>query len=261
MSFSLTSVTSTMCKKEDLWYIIWLLCYISSHLPYVFGCSLFFLWSQTSSDIKIISKETDHTITRTTSHFTLHYTSKRPYYPSLSKISHSYPFKTRLFGLKTKNTRRKLMSSEKENCYVLVGNIPSKFHSVDLRSFFSQFVESGKFQCFHFRHRPEILRRKDERESGQEIPPAINLNQEEPRTLKGKTTCCVVRLKEEHVKELLDVYNDENWIDKDGKLCSQKVVMSTVTVTDLHACKYYCISVYRSGWKIYIKYNLIFHAI
>ncbi|KAG7270906.1 hypothetical protein CRUP_000265 [Coryphaenoides rupestris] len=42
--------------------------------------------------------------------------------------------------------------------YVAVSNIPAQFRSADLRNFFSQFIESGGFRCFHYRHRPEVLR-------------------------------------------------------------------------------------------------------
>ena len=110
-----------------------------------------------------------------------------------------------------------------EFCYVLVGNIPSKFHSVDLRSFFSQFIETEKFDCFHFRHRPEVLKRKinAENESHSETTDSF---------IKGKTTCCVVRVKEESVKELLEIYDGENWTDKEGKLCAQKAVISRINI-------------------------------
>lgn len=111
--------------------------------------------------------------------------------------------------------------SNKGFCYVLVGNIPSKFHSVDLRSFFSQFIETEKFDCFHFRHRPEILKKKNDPEKG---------DLETRETIKGKTTCCVVRLQLEYVKELLEIYDGENWTDKNGKLCPQKAVVSRIII-------------------------------
>lgn len=113
--------------------------------------------------------------------------------------------------------------------YVLVGNIPSRFHSVDIRSFFSQFIETGKFDCFHFRHRPEVLKRK--------IENGDNVKDATLETIKGKTTCCVVRLKEENLKELLQVYDGENWTDRHGKLCSQKAVISRITIKSSEGCK------------------------
>ncbi|XP_035693575.1 G patch domain-containing protein 3-like [Branchiostoma floridae] len=46
-------------------------------------------------------------------------------------------------------------TNTKKVVYGIVGNIPAHFHSADLRNYFSQFIESGGFDCFHFRHRPE----------------------------------------------------------------------------------------------------------
>jgi hypothetical protein len=121
--------------------------------------------------------------------------------------------------------------TDKKFSYVLVGNIPSKFHSVDLRSFFSQFIETEKFDCFHFRHRPEVLKRKIDIENGDNSELTNDF-------IKGKTTCCVVRLKKENVKGLLEIYDGENWTDKDGKLCAQKAVISRIIIKSGGLCKW-----------------------
>ena len=42
-----------------------------------------------------------------------------------------------------------------EHSFVLISNIPASLHTSDLRKFFCDFVETEKFKCFHFRHRPE----------------------------------------------------------------------------------------------------------
>ncbi|XP_033628485.1 G patch domain-containing protein 3-like isoform X1 [Asterias rubens] len=42
-----------------------------------------------------------------------------------------------------------------EIVYAAVSNIPIKLHSKHLRNYFSQFLEVGGFDCFHFKHRPE----------------------------------------------------------------------------------------------------------
>lgn len=52
--------------------------------------------------------------------------------------------------------------------YAVVGNIPRRYHSCDLRNFFSRIIETDGFDCFHFRHRPEA------RETGRN--PEISLN-------------------------------------------------------------------------------------
>jgi hypothetical protein len=38
---------------------------------------------------------------------------------------------------------------------VVIFNIPVKFGGSELRRFFSTFVEAEKFECFHFKRRPE----------------------------------------------------------------------------------------------------------
>ena len=66
-----------------------------------------------------------------------------------------------------------------QNCdsvYCIVGNIPPFYHAVDLRNYFSQFLEPGGFQCFHFRHRPEAQKRREEGE----IPSQSTTKDEEP---------------------------------------------------------------------------------
>ncbi|XP_038057948.1 G patch domain-containing protein 3-like [Patiria miniata] len=45
--------------------------------------------------------------------------------------------------------------AEGEIVYACISNIPHEFHSKNLRNYFSQFLEVGGFQCFHFIHRPE----------------------------------------------------------------------------------------------------------
>ena len=113
--------------------------------------------------------------------------------------------------------------------YVLVGNIPSKFHSVDLRSFFSQFIETEKFECFHFRHRPEVLKRKIDIETAKK--------DDTDDFMKGKTTCCVVRLKKENIQELLENYDGENWTDRNGRLSAHKAVISRIIIKSSEQCK------------------------
>ena len=142
--------------------------------------------------------------------------------------------------------------AEVDVCYVLVGNIPSKFRSVDLRSFFSQFVETGKFECFHFRHRPEVLKRK----TGNEFYIKEDIITDD--FIKGRTTCCVVRLKKENVEELLENYDGENWTDKNGKLSAHKAVVSRIVVKSSELCKYKIIYTIDLSLN-YVKANTVFN--
>ena len=52
-----------------------------------------------------------------------------------------------------------------DNVYGIIGNIPPFYHAVDLRNYFSQFLEPGGFICFHFRHRPETQKRREQVEA------------------------------------------------------------------------------------------------
>lgn len=56
---------------------------------------------------------------------------------------------------KSKQPKTETTEERELNCGV-VRNIPGKFRSTDLRNFFSDFIERGKFKCFHYKHRPEV---------------------------------------------------------------------------------------------------------
>ena len=87
-----------------------------------------------------------------------------------------------------------------EICYAIINNIPELYHSADLRNYFSQFIESGKFNCFHYRHRPET-----------QI--AQNTN---AISLTRKTFCCVIKLEELYLKSLIKLYHRKHWLDRKG---------------------------------------------
>ncbi|KAK8733040.1 hypothetical protein OTU49_006729, partial [Cherax quadricarinatus] len=46
-------------------------------------------------------------------------------------------------------------NNNNKKMHLVVTNIPESFRTPDLRNFFSEYVEKGAFQCFHFRHRPQ----------------------------------------------------------------------------------------------------------
>ena len=93
----------------------------------------------------------------------------------------------------------------KDGVYLIINNIPKTFHSSDLRNFFSAFIETGGFICFHYRHRPEV-----QKPSGT----VQNVNKEQSRRV---TNCCVVKVVSERVSEFLKSYNGEHWLDKKGE--------------------------------------------
>ena len=46
------------------------------------------------------------------------------------------------------------MKFSKEDA-VIIFNIPTHFGAMDLRRFFTTFIEAEKFDCFHYKRRPE----------------------------------------------------------------------------------------------------------
>lgn len=102
------------------------------------------------------------------------------------------------------------MSKEKESdpIYALVGNIPSDFHTRDLRHFFAQSIESGSFVCFHFRNRPE-----------------------QPNNTKS-SKCAICKVKANKYDQLLTVYDQKSWIGSDGVTRGSKCRITKIKLVD-----------------------------
>ncbi len=97
----------------------------------------------------------------------------------------------------------------------MIRNIPSSYHSSDLRRFFTDFVESGRFDCFHFRHRPELK---------------VDKHGEEAEGTK-ETRCCVVKIKEENVKDFMKRYHTIHWTEgKDGVELESRCLLTRIKV-------------------------------
>ena len=96
--------------------------------------------------------------------------------------------------------------------YALVHNIPATFHSKDLRRFFSNFVHNGRFECFHFRHRPEVKIGK------------------ETEVKSTKTCCCLVQLSEENREKFIQEFHMKKWVFNESELgfrcCISRVKIS-----------------------------------
>ncbi|XP_023329281.1 G patch domain-containing protein 3 isoform X3 [Eurytemora carolleeae] len=139
-----------------------------------------------------------------------------------------------------------------DRVYVLVSNIPPVFHTLDLRRFFSDFVENDKFICFHYRHRPHkqepvrnesdnntstiiIPAAKDKKISEQSEDKSAKPIEKSARTGVAKTfgeqvtgrvhqsrdqeppdrpsCCCVVQLDAQHVNSFLTSFHRKHWLD------------------------------------------------
>nr|XP_006821897.1 PREDICTED: G patch domain-containing protein 3-like [Saccoglossus kowalevskii] len=117
----------------------------------------------------------------------------------------------------------------------MIGNIPGNFHSADLRNYFSQFIESGGFNCFHFRHRPEVKSRshRDNSSDGNvqnEIDVTSTSSLKRDPKNSDNTLCCVVKLSSHNADKLIKMYNGKRWIGKDGSLMASRCRITRVKV-------------------------------
>lgn len=125
--------------------------------------------------------------------------------------------------------------------YFAISHIPECFRSADLRNYFSQFIESGGFQCFHYRHRPEILREHNRAEiaSGEEGSSSPTETEDDRVTTVGsaknrtmKSRCCVVAVLEKEADRFVRMYAGNHWISSKGNLLARRCVIKRVKVSD-----------------------------
>ncbi|XP_076136674.1 G patch domain-containing protein 3 [Alosa pseudoharengus] len=138
-----------------------------------------------------------------------------------------------------------------EPVYFAVTNIPVKFRSADLRNYFSQFIESGGFICFHYRHRPEIQKetassvneRKTQESETEATPQIINNEDDEnspttedpqsaAKAVKNvKLCCCVVSVHAKDTHRFVKMYSGNQWIDSKGNWLAKCCVIRRVRVS------------------------------
>ncbi|XP_020308952.1 G patch domain-containing protein 3 isoform X1 [Oncorhynchus kisutch] len=129
--------------------------------------------------------------------------------------------------------------------YFAVSNIPAAFRSANLRNFFSQFIESNGFLCFHYRHRPEILKESE----GTQVDMSDHTNRDIPTTEMPstdveegteesgsspksiKTCCCVVSVPSNEAARLVKMYAGNQWIDSKGNWLARRCVIRKVKVS------------------------------
>jgi len=111
--------------------------------------------------------------------------------------------------------------------YAFVAKIPPFYHSADLRNYFSQFVEQSGFDCFHFRHRPEIIRSHEETPSS-----SADGDKSAGNTQRGKSLCCVVRLRHNKFVELVKMYHRKCWLDRKGESIRSLCYISKIKLAD-----------------------------
>ncbi|OWF42234.1 G patch domain-containing protein 3 [Mizuhopecten yessoensis] len=94
-------------------------------------------------------------------------------------------------------------NTDNDFVYAVINNIPSSYHSSDLRNYYSQFLETSGFKCFHFKHRPES-RTFD-------TPNSIPTEEKRPGTF-----CCVVKVSGNRFPEFMKMYHKRHWLDRNG---------------------------------------------
>ena len=108
-----------------------------------------------------------------------------------------------------------------DSFYCLVGNIPKSFHSSDLRNYFSKFVEEELFDCFHFRHRPQVISISN-----------ANLESEGREACVKEALCSLVRFDTESNRQSFQrKYKGKHWMDKEGNGLQGKCVIHQVKMT------------------------------
>lgn len=123
--------------------------------------------------------------------------------------------------------------------YFAVNNIPATFRSADLRNYFSQFIESGGFVCFHYRHRPEIIREAKEGPETVDQPGGSSSTAERGAHSgsvtsvkeKAKSCCCVVSVRGPEADRFVKLYAGNHWINSKGNWLARRCVVKRVKVS------------------------------
>ncbi|KAM7382675.1 hypothetical protein PAMP_002395 [Pampus punctatissimus] len=123
--------------------------------------------------------------------------------------------------------------------FLVISNIPVAFHSADLRNYFSQFIESGGFHCFHYRHRPEVLRESEDQnsmcdDSEERDRVTIHCSSVNKQQQAVKTGCCVVSVHAKDADRFVRMYAGNHWIDSKGNWLARRCVIKRVKVSHEH---------------------------
>ena len=128
-------------------------------------------------------------------------------------------------------------NADNHQIYAFIANIPSFYHSADLRNYFSQFIEEGGFDCFHFRHRPEIIRSHQD-DTSELVGECSSVDGDRPNdktsanTCRGRSLCCVIRLRHSKFVELVKMYHRKCWLDRKGESIRSLCYISKVKLAD-----------------------------
>ncbi|XP_067253323.1 G patch domain-containing protein 3 [Chanodichthys erythropterus] len=121
------------------------------------------------------------------------------------------------------------MAASEEVTYFVVNNIPARLRSADLRNYFSQFIESKGFLCFHYRHRPEVSVPFPAGDAG------ASERAEGSDATAGKQAglcCCVVSVRSHESDRFVKMYSGNQWIDSKGNWLRRKCLIRRVRVSE-----------------------------
>lgn len=119
------------------------------------------------------------------------------------------------------------MAESEAAVYFVVNNIPVGLRSADLRNYFSQFIESKGFHCFHYRHRPEVRVQTE----GFKTTDAGSSEGTDASGGEG-SCCCVVSVRSEASDRFVKMYSGNQWIDSAGNWLSRRCLIRRVRVSD-----------------------------
>ncbi|VDM65375.1 unnamed protein product, partial [Strongylus vulgaris] len=138
--------------------------------------------------------------------------------------------------------------------YCTVRNIPSEMRSKDLRIYFSDYVENGKFHCFHFRHRPEHQQQLSANsifidqyvDKLEELIYAIQstvTGQEAKVKKESLTSCCIISFTSREIRsEFIRDYHGSHWKNSEGMDIPRRCFVSAVKVTKGNECTSDCVT-------------------
>ncbi|KAK6016125.1 hypothetical protein OSTOST_18397 [Ostertagia ostertagi] len=108
--------------------------------------------------------------------------------------------------------------------YCTIRNIPSWMRSKDLRRYFSDFTENGKFQCFHYRHRPELQQEMWRRDHLQALGPVAR---------KSATNCCVVSFASSALRsEFIREFHGRHWMNNEGMEIPRRCFVTAIKLAN-----------------------------
>ena len=115
--------------------------------------------------------------------------------------------------------------------YACVCNIPPSYHSKNLRHYFSSFIESGHFQCFNFRHRPQQEVVVLHQQNVSIASGSASSTRVKHKILFEKALCCLVKFSSETVKTTaIKKYHLQHW-EEDNETLTERCILVDVEIS------------------------------